>query len=115
MLEHKYIPKSNRIKGSAQGKGNTIGIKYTDPFERERYYAWQKHRAQARYRKEDYLLTHEDWCALWPYDKFVCRGRGVNDLSMMRLDPYQPWRLDNVEVVVRQKYLDRAGEYRRYE
>lgn len=115
MLEHKYIPKSNRIKGSAQGKGNTICIKYTDPFERERYYAWQKHRAQARYRKEDYELTHEDWCKLWPYDKFVCRGRGVKDLSMMRLDPYQPWQLDNVEVVVRQKYLDRAGEYRRYE
>ena len=113
MLEHKYIPKSTRIKGSAQGKGNTIH-KFTDPFERERYYAWQKHRCQARYRGEDYALTHEDWCELWPYDKFVCRGRGVKDLSMMRLDPYQPWSLANVEVVVRQKYLDRAGEYRTY-
>lgn len=112
---NKYIPYSTRAKGSARGKGNVIRIPHKDPFERERYYAWQKHRCQAHYRGEDYELTHEDWCSLWPYDKFVCRGRSIHSLCLMRLDPYQPWRFNNVEVVVRQTYLDRAGEYRRYE
>jgi hypothetical protein len=113
---NKYIQTSNRLPGTKKlGKGNTIRIPYTDPFERERYYAFTKHRAQANFRGEPYELTHEDWCELWPYDKFVCRGRGGQDLCLSRQCHAQSWNINNVKVCTRREHLKRNGEFRRYE
>ena len=109
---NKYIPYSTRAKGSARGKGNVIRIPYTDPFERERYYAWQKHRCQANHRGEEYRLSHEDWCALWPYDVFIQRGRHIDDLCLSRKDHTGAWCLENVHIVPRRQHLKRNGEFR---
>lgn len=80
--------------------------------ERDIYYGWLKHKAQAKYRSEDYSLTYEEWAELWTHDKWLCRGRGREDLCLMQLAPGLGWHKGNVEVVTRQCYLDRASEYR---
>ena len=58
-MKWKYIP---------QPKGKTNPNKWIsgpDPIDHDKYYAWQKHRAQARFRKEEYALSWEDWQLLW--------------------------------------------------
>lgn len=111
---NKYIPQSTRLPGQARGKGNTIRLPFTDPFERERYYAFTKHRAQANFRNEPYELTHEDWCELWPQELFLQRGRGGLDLCLSRQCTACAWSKDNVRVVTRREHLKRNGEFRRY-
>lgn len=81
-----------------------------DPIEHDKYYAWQKHRAQARYRKEDYNLSWEDFRTLWPNDMFVQRGRRPDDYCMIRLDSSEPWEPGNVEVVTRLYHLSTQKE-----
>lgn len=80
--------------------------------QRDIKYAFLKHRAQAKYRKEEYTLTVEQWCELWTIDKWLCRGRAVNDLCLMMLDPTEGWHINNIEIVERIVYLERSKEYR---
>lgn len=102
-MEKKYTPKP---KGTRK--------KRTDPakwlsgpteLDRELFYAWHKHRAQARFRKEDYELTYEDWRTLWLPDHFHNRGRSPENVILTRKDPSESWSLDNCEVVNRGEYL----------
>ena len=58
-MSHKYLPANKGIK-----KWRAEYVKFGDDvYQRERYYAFLKHRSQARYRGEDYTLTWEDWTA----------------------------------------------------
>jgi hypothetical protein len=115
-----YKAKYYSIKGTKK-KGDGMPGRYPnpdewlsgpDPIEHDKYYAWKKHHAQARYRKEEYDLSWEDWQELWPNDKWLSRGRGKDDFCLCRINPEQPWTLYNCEVVDRMTYLKRANEYR---
>ena len=98
----KYEP---MIKGPQAKKGRTrrqtpeLWISGPDPIEHDKYYAWQKHKAQAKFRGEEYQLEWEDFQSIWPNDLFVQRGRRRGCYTMIRLDNTQPWSKDNVEVV----------------
>lgn len=83
-----------------------------DPLTREKYYAYSKHKAQAKYRKEEYDLTWEDWQSMWTDELFLKRGRGREDLCMQKINPDDAWSLYNVEIVTRIEHLQRASEYR---
>ena len=77
-----------------------------DPLRHEKYYAWLKHKSQANYRNEAYELTWADWEIIWQNDAdWFGRGRGSNDLSLVKVDRDQPWRLDNVQLMRRIDYL----------
>ena len=77
-----------------------------DPYTRELYYAWAKHRSQALFRHEQYLLTWEDWQQIWHNrDDFLARGRSSNDLCLARFDDQGPWSMDNVAVMTRRQHL----------
>lgn len=80
-----------------------------DYLRHEMYYAWQKHKSQANYRKEPYDLTFEDWEKIWsnPTD-FLNRGRKPEDLTLTRLDLDGAWTLDNCIVITRLEQLRRA-------
>lgn len=80
--------------------------------ERDRYYAYLKHKAQAKYRGENHELTAEQWCELWTMDRWLCRGRGKNDLCLSRVDLDLGWTFNNCTVKERTVYLKRASEYR---
>jgi hypothetical protein len=83
----------------------------TDIITQDKYYGWQKHRAQAKFRQEDYSLTWKEWQSLWPTELWLGRGRGKHDLCLMQIDRDGGWHIHNVEVVERIVYLQRAAEY----
>jgi hypothetical protein len=108
-MQNKYAPhKSKSVKGRTRRRTPEYWKSGPDPLQHEMYYAWAKHRSQAHYRKETYLLTYEDWQQIWanPAD-FLNRGRHPEDLTLTRCDPTGPWSLDNVEVMVRIDHLRR--------
>lgn len=76
-----------------------------DPLTRDKYYAWLKHRAQAKHRKEEYDLTWEDWQSLWSDDNFKLRGRLGDNLCLTRSNFAGPWCLSNVKVVTRLEHF----------
>jgi len=81
--------------------------------ERERYYAWAKHRSQAHYRNESYNLTSEDWNLLWTEELWQQRGRHTDSIVLSRIDSQLPWSIDNVEFITRREQLRRNGLTRR--
>jgi len=114
MYEYKYVNKSTRKHPNNNGRPpNKTWITGSDPVRRDKYYAWQKHRAQAKYRREDYELTWEQWEDLWQDEYWFKRGRHTDCYCLMRLDFTDSWRIDNVEIVERSVYLKRSGEYRK--
>jgi hypothetical protein len=80
--------------------------------ERDIYYALLKHRAQAKFRNQEHTLTESEWRDLWTVDRWLCRGRCKTDLCLMLVDREGGWHKDNVAIVERRVYLERAGEYR---
>ncbi len=109
----KYEP---MIRGSQSKRGRTrmrtphTWLSGPDPIDHDKYYAWQKHRAQARFRKEEYNMTWEDWQGLWPHELFVQRGRDPDCLCMIRTDNTEPWVIGNVEIVTRRQHLQTQRE-----
>ena len=73
---------------------------HQDPTEHEKYYAFLKHRAQARYRGEPYDLTWAQWQRLWPQKLWNRRGRAPHSVRLTQIDPTQGWCEQNC--VVRQ-------------
>lgn len=105
-----YIPERRSVHGKTPDPNRWITG--PDIVTRDKYYAWLKHRAQAKYRKEDYDLTWEDWQTLWSNEDYLKRGRKINDLCLQKIDPDGGWTITNVEVNTRYEYLKRAAEYR---
>ena len=110
-MNSKYIPK---IKGTKQ-KGDGRYGRYVNPetwlsgpdlFQREKYYAWLKHRAQAMHRNEEHKLSWEDWQTLWPDDLFLKRGRLATDLCLTRINLNDSWNLSNCVVCTRRKHFE---------
>jgi hypothetical protein len=61
---------------------------------------------QARYRHQEWLLTWDDWLALWlPNDRYLQKGRGANSYSVSRLDLDLPWHPLNVTCETKHDYL----------
>lgn len=105
-MKFKYAPTATKIAPS-----NTPG-RYLDPsawktgpdpLRREQYYAWLKHRAQAKFRKEDHDLTFEEWESLW-MDNWDNRGRGLENHILVRTNKKDPWTFDNCKVLTRKEY-----------
>ena len=78
-----------------------------NPFIREIYYAYLKHRSQARYRGEEHLLTFQDWQEFWTEDRWQIRGRGHDDLVLTRTDPEAGWHKSNCELITRREHFAR--------
>lgn len=103
-----YIPKYVKKPGDGK-RGPKINpnrwVSGPNPITRDKYYAWLKHRAQAKFRKEDYSLNWEDWDSLWSNDDFLMRGRSRESLCISRKDNTLPWALGNVEIIPRIQHL----------
>lgn len=77
-----------------------------DEYKHELYYSYLRHRAQAIFRKESYELSWEEYESLWTPDTFEQRGRGAKNLSLYRVDPTEPWSIDNCQIITRREYWD---------
>jgi hypothetical protein len=75
--------------------------------ERDRYYAWLKHKAQAKFRGEEYDLTAQQWADLWSHDLWMNRGRAVGCNMLIRIDNLGAWTWNNVKVIL----VEHKGKY----
>ena len=75
-------------------------------------YGWMKHKAQANYRSEEHSITLEEWRNIWTLELWFLRGRGADDMCVMRDDLELGWAVDNVVMLTRKEQLKRAIEYR---
>jgi hypothetical protein len=110
MKELRYVPNKvpKKVKGQGQGRYQDPSQWITGPcpIRRDKYYAWLKHRAQAKYRHEHYALTWEHFETLWfDDDIWWLRGRSNQSLCMSLIDWTQGWIDGNVEVIPRSEQL----------
>lgn len=114
----KYAAQSDRIKGQCKGAGNAINplnwMHGPNPIIHDQYYAWLRHRAQAKFRGETHDLTFEQWLDLWPEELWLQRGRDADSLCLSRVDFWGDWEISNVEVMSRREHLrkKRKREYK---
>ena len=84
--------------------------KYKDPFDHERHLPYLRSRSQCAYRGEEFELSFEDWCELWPTPElWRQRGRHSEDLTMTRIDPELPWNINNCVVMTRREQISRQN------
>lgn len=110
---NKYITRTRRKPDTPSHLGCPVRperwISGPDPIEHDKYYAWLKHKAQARFRKEDHSLTWEDWQELWSGDTWLERGRSMDSLVLRRIDRDLGWHIYNVMVLTRRQVIDMWG------
>jgi hypothetical protein len=69
---------------------------------------WLRHKAQAKHRGEPYEFTYQGWRAVWQASgKQDEMGRLSHQYTMVRIDPTQAWRPDNVKVIQRSQHHTR--------
>lgn len=76
-----------------------------DPIQHDKHYAYLKHKAQAKYRGEDYSLTQAEWFELWTDELWLQRGRGTHNLCLQQREALLGWHWDTVEIVTRQEHF----------
>lgn len=108
--QSKYINRSRAVKRNRRTTPE-LWVSGPDPITHDKYYAWLKHKAQAKYRKEEYHLTWEEWQNIWTPDIWMQRGRASDDLCLGRLDHLGPWSVDNCHIITRKEHLARQGEF----
>lgn len=69
---------------------------------------WSRHKAQAKHRGEAYELTLEQYSMLWSTqgirERHQLTGRRSDSISMVRINPQLPWRVNNVQFMTRAEY-----------
>jgi hypothetical protein len=66
------------------------------------------HRCQARYRREPYKLTEEEFVLAW-HEQNAVPGRRKGSYCITRLDPRGAWEVGNIQIQPRlQHYLERS-------
>jgi len=74
---------------------------------------WQRHRAQAKFRREPYQLTFDQWLEAWQQSGHIHKmGRRLGDYTLIRVDTEQPWHRDNIKVISRGRHhIRRQTQY----
>ena len=75
------------------------------------YHPWQKARAQANFRGEEWTLEFEDFYQLWK-DEWNNRGRDGTSMCMTREDYDGVWSKENTCLMVRAELIKRQNKYR---
>ena len=84
---------------------------------RARRLAFLRSRCQARFRKEEWSLTLDDWYELGPLDLWRKRGKRSEDYIITFIEIGKGWHRANVEVRqrrgnMRRHYYHRRGQTR---
>ena len=82
-----------------------------DPIDHKLYTDCLRARAQANFRGEEWLLTEQEYIAIWRKDdNYKLKGRGTGSLCLIRIDLEKAWSVDNVEIKERIRHFRRAGK-----
>lgn len=79
---------------------------------REQHLAYNRMKAQAKFRREAWELTLEDFFELWR-EHWEDRGRGMHNAVLARIDTTKPWHKLNAEITPRWQHIDRVAALRR--
>ena len=110
-MEQKYTPPPRARQRPPYRTDPNRWVCGPDPYQREIFYAWHKHRAQCRFRGEVYELSFEDWQVIWADpEEFAQRGRERLSIVLTRLDHELPWHKDNIEKITRLEQLRRSNK-----
>ena len=86
---------------------------YPDPFDRSRNKAWNRSRAQAHFRGEEWALSFDDYRRFWSTPElWARRGRRIDDLCMTRVDDELPWNSNNCVIITRDCQLHMKNDRR---
>ena len=85
---------------------------FQDPILREQHFAYNKMKAQAIYRREEWELSLQDYFDAWA-GSWSMRGRASHNMVMTRRDPDRAWSRANVEIIPRYESICRVAEQRR--
>lgn len=83
-----------------------------DPIRHQQHDAYNKHRAQALFRGEEYSLTFYDYEQIWG-DLWHRRGKQRDSMVMTRQDLEDGWHPYNTIIMLRLDHLRRMGEFKR--
>lgn len=72
---------------------------------------YQRTRAQAKYRKERFELSFEEYVFLWQ-DEWHNRGKQSDQYCMTRIDNTKPWNIENTTIMLRSDQLSIHGKNR---
>lgn len=76
--------------------------KYPDPIDNKLFLDCMRARAQAWYQGQEWLLTDDEYIALWRQDDlYKFKGRHNEDYCLVRNDYSLPWQMDNVRIITR--------------
>lgn len=89
--------------------------KYPTRMLREQALAFSRMRSQARFRKQEWLLTLEEFNSIWTADLWQRRGRSADDLCMSRRDLTGPWTRENIIIESRVDMVSRTTTLRKPE
>lgn len=78
----------------------------------QQYLSWLQMRAQANYRKEQFMLSFEEFQTLW-LGHWDQKGRGQNHYCLTREDPDGAWIRGNVVCIPRLEHLRRQKLYKK--
>lgn len=107
------MPAVKGLSPSGKGRVSDPNCWITGPclITRDKYYAYLKHRSQAKYRGESYELTWQDWLHIWPQHLWDSRGRRSHDLCLTRRDFDGEWSIVNTVVCTRREHFIIKKEY----
>jgi len=97
----------------SRGQQPHIWLSGPDPIAHEQHIAWHRARAQAHFRNEQWDITYKQYQKIWG-DQWHRRGRGVDDLLMMRKNHLKPWTTRNVTLATRSEFHKKQWEIKRY-
>jgi hypothetical protein len=86
--------------------------RFKDPVQHDKFYAFLKHKAQARFRGELYQLTWAQWQRLWPVELWSRRGRGPQSLRLTQRNPQLGWNVKNCAIVPHGAHMSKLNQAR---
>ena len=98
----------------AAGKQPHLWKTGPDPELHDRYVAWHRARAQARFRGEAWEVDFDQWCDFWGAD-WHRRGRLPHQIRMSRRDWNEPWCLANMVKMTQSEHNAHNAKRRRLE
>lgn len=93
------------LKNPIQRRSKTRDRVGDDHVQQDKYYAYLRHRAQARFRSEPYELTWEQWDRAWTPELWAQRGRSVDSYCIIRINPRLSWNESNIAIITRREQL----------
>lgn len=80
-----------------------------DTFKHSMYMPWQRAKAQANYRGEEWIMTFEEYYEMWK-DQWHMRGRTPDSVCMTRIDDDGEWSRDNTEIISRRDHFKKTKQ-----